>query len=67
MLIEGWRSLIKTTYWRDYDIILHNLSFSYKTVVLAEPQIMKKILSVYELQKSAISWQPPDFKASANH
>lgn len=71
MPIEGWRSLIESTTWGGCAVTLHNLPFGcIETVVVAiKPTsvISHSRSSLYELQKSAASWNLPDFKAIANH
>jgi hypothetical protein len=63
MPIEGWRSLIESTNWKNCNIILHNFPIkSLKPVTI----IIVTGLSSYELQKSAIYWTPPDFKVLSN-
>ena len=69
MPIEGWRSLLESTTWGDCVITLHNLPFPYaETTVIKKPvtNVVYTYLSLYELQKSAASWQLPDFKDSLN-
>ena len=67
MPIEGWRSLIETTNWGGGVIILHNLPFSYvKVTKSVSTTVTYSCSSFYELQKSASTWNPPDFKVLTN-
>lgn len=69
MPIEGWRSLLESTTWGDCEITLHNLPFSYNETIIVKKPVVEIIYcqaSVYELQKSAVSWSLPDFKAIIN-
>lgn len=73
MPIEGWRSLLESTTWGGCAITLHNLPFGYIENVVIKPALNVTVTishhrsSLYELQKSAASWDLPDFKASTNH
>jgi len=73
MPIEGWRSLLESTTWGGCAVTLHNLPFGYTENVVAAIKPASTVTvshsrsSLYELQKSAASWDLPDFKASTNH
>jgi len=70
---EGWRSLLESTTWGGCAITLHNLPFGYTEIVVALAKPASTVIvshsrsSLYELQKSAASWDFPDFKASPSH
>jgi len=73
MPIEGWRSLLESTTWGGCAITLHNLPFGYTDIVVAKIKpasiatVSHSRSSMYELQKSAASWDLPDFKALSSH
>ena len=69
---EGWRSLLESTTWGGCAITLHNLPFGHTEIVAAAKPASTVAVSysrssLYELQKSAASWDLPDFKTSTSH
>jgi len=61
---EGWRNLVTPEWARS--VKLHNLPISNFGIQIVSKKSTKCTKSVYELQRSAESWDYYDFKESAN-